>query len=61
MLFLSLEGFLQVGGQDQREAQLQAEPPQHILNAGIGLAANGCICLCRAGRKERQYTPKPKA
>jgi len=42
-------------------SQRRAEPPQHTLNAGIGLAASGCVCLCRAGRKKKQYTPKPKA
>lgn len=61
-LFLSLEGLLQAGGPgSEGSAALRAEPPQHTLNTGIRLAANGCLCLCRVGRKKKQYTPKPKA
>lgn len=51
---------MQAGGQDQRGAHLRAEPPQHTLNAGIGLAANGCVCLCRVGRKKKRIHPKTK-
>lgn len=48
---------MQAGGQDQRGAHLRAEPPQHTLNAGIGLAANGCVFM-QGGEKEKKNTPQ---